>query len=237
MANRCVQWMSGVLIRLSKIHSRKGLYPFLKCEFEKIHSGQTVLNVGASGEIGAMLSQSADKQGFCVLSLDVDSKRNPDIVADLHDWRPDCQFDVVVMAGVLEHCHSPNRANKTVEQVLRGGGKLILTTPFIFPIHDAPYDYYRFTKFGLAHLLANFAEVHIEERNQWTEGILVLLVRLVMEKSKICRIVSPLFIGVAFILWPLAWLLARVLKATHITTGYCVTARKGRGSDDLLESV
>ena len=106
------------------------------------------------------------------------------------------------------------------------GGKLILTTPFIFPIHEAPNDYFRFTRFGLAHLLKNFECVMISERNYWSEAILVLMVRLVMEESKLVRLVSPLFIFTAFILWPVAGFLARLLKISSMTTGYVATSKK-----------
>ncbi|HJU56720.1 MAG TPA: methyltransferase domain-containing protein [Pyrinomonadaceae bacterium] len=62
-------------------------------------------------------------------------------------------FDVVLCTEVLEHMHTPALALLELRRVLRPGGKLLLTTPFAFPIHYAPTDYYRFTRFGLTHLL------------------------------------------------------------------------------------
>lgn len=65
-------------------------------------------------------------------------------------------FDVVVCAEVIEHMREPARALEEVRRVLKPGGKLLLTTPFAFPIHYAPTDYYRFTRFGLTHLLRDW---------------------------------------------------------------------------------
>ena len=46
-------------------------------------------------------------------------------------------------------------------RVTKPSGKLILSTPFIFGIHEAPYDYFRFTKFGLIHLFNNFNDLEV----------------------------------------------------------------------------
>jgi SAM-dependent methyltransferase len=77
-----------------------------------------------------------------------------DIQADAYrlPFRDDA-FDVAVCTEVLEHTHSPALALRELRRVLKPGGKLLLTTPFAFPIHYAPTDYYRFTRFGLTHLL------------------------------------------------------------------------------------
>jgi hypothetical protein len=40
-----------------------------------------------------------------------------------------------------------------MNRVLAKGGQLVLSTPLFWPVHEAPYDYYRFTEYGLRHLL------------------------------------------------------------------------------------
>ncbi len=37
--------------------------------------------------------------------------------------------------------------------MLKPGGKLILTVPFLGRLHEEPFDYYRYTRYGLRHLL------------------------------------------------------------------------------------
>ena len=84
---------------------------------------------------------------------------------------------------MLEHLHSPQAAITNLYQSQRNRGELILTVPFCFPIHDRPYDYYRYTCYGLEFLFRNFKGMQINERNSWTEAINVLQVLLLMEKG------------------------------------------------------
>ena len=87
----------------------------------------------------------------------LDIKKTPavDIVADCHDLHMigDEQFDCVLCTEVLEHLHTPQQAINEFHRVLKKNGTLILTTRFIYPLHDVPHDYYRYTRYGLEHLL------------------------------------------------------------------------------------
>jgi len=77
----------------------------------------------------------------------------------------DQSFAVIVCTEVLEHTRSPEQVLKELRRVLQPGGKLLLSVPFAFPIHYAPTDYYRFTRFGLMHLLQ---EWQIESMHETT---------------------------------------------------------------------
>jgi SAM-dependent methyltransferase len=217
----------GKFVKLSKLLSRKGIYPFLDREFGQIPERAQVLNIGAGGDIGKTLMRHAAQQQFQVVALDIDAQRRPDIVGDIcaYDFKGQ-QFDTIVMAEILEHIHSPHLALENVHRILKNGGRLILTTPFIFPIHEAPYDYYRYTRYGLAYLLRHFRDVSIKERNSWAEAIDVLSVRLIMDKNWPARILAPFLVLLAFIKWPISFLLSRMIRTNFITSGYVVTALK-----------
>lgn len=62
-------------------------------------------------------------------------------------------FDVVLFTEVLEHLSYPERALAEIARIMRPGGSLILTVPFLWGTHEAPHDYFRFTEFGLARAL------------------------------------------------------------------------------------
>ena len=215
------------LERVSKGISRQGLYAFLDREFAAIEAGTTVLTVGAGGPVNGRLREHARRRGYAVVSLDIDEGRGPDVVGDLctYDFG-DRRFDAVVMSEVLEHVHTPPDALRNVRGAMREGGRLILTTPFLFPIHNRPRDYYRFTRYGLEFLLNDFRDVDVRERNSWAEAVNVLLVRHYKETDRPSQLLSPLLISLAYAAQPLAALLGRLAPNDFMTTGYNVTARK-----------
>ncbi len=54
-------------------------------------------------------------------------------------------FDAVICAEMLEHVPDPVSVIREAYRVLRGHGVLLMTVPFLFPIHADPYDYCRYT--------------------------------------------------------------------------------------------
>jgi SAM-dependent methyltransferase len=64
-------------------------------------------------------------------------------------------FDALICFEVLEHLAQPQAALREFARVLRPGAALLLTLPFLYPIHDAPYDYQRYTRHGLERALAD----------------------------------------------------------------------------------
>ncbi len=57
----------------------------------------------------------------------------------------DGSFDTVLMTEVLEHLEEPARGLAEAGRLLRPGGKLILTTPFMWPLHEEPRDFFRYS--------------------------------------------------------------------------------------------
>ena len=62
-------------------------------------------------------------------------------------------FDVVLSTEVMDDIPEPSEFLREIFRVLKPNGTLILTTPFLVPLYDAPYEYYRFTSYGLEYLL------------------------------------------------------------------------------------
>jgi SAM-dependent methyltransferase len=62
---------------------------------------------------------------------------------------PDASFDTVLNVQVLEHCPDPQTLLGEMARVLRPDGRLILSAPFSFRLHEEPHDYFRYTPHGL----------------------------------------------------------------------------------------
>ncbi len=58
-------------------------------------------------------------------------------------------FDTILSNDVMEHIKEPEIAWSEMARVLRPRGKLILSVPFLYGVHEAPHDYHRWTAFKL----------------------------------------------------------------------------------------
>lgn len=91
--------------------------------------------------------------------LDIDSPivRGRGVADDLYDGKTfpykDSSFDSVLCNQVLEHVFNPDEFLSEINRVMKTGGKLLLTVPFVWDEHEQPYDYARYSSFGLKALL------------------------------------------------------------------------------------
>lgn len=113
-----------------------------------------VLDVGCGSQPYRSLFREHDYVG-----LEFDTARNRATKsADLwFDGRrfpsDDAAFDIVLCSQVLEHTPEPQAMIAEIARVLRPGGRLILSVPFVWDEHEQPYDNFRFTRFALTRLL------------------------------------------------------------------------------------
>jgi SAM-dependent methyltransferase len=78
------------------------------------------------------------------------------------------RYDFVIFIQVMEHLPQPALVLKELFRVLKPGGKLLYTGPLFFEEHLQPYDFYRYTQFGLKYLFTSTG-LRIE-RLDWLEG-------------------------------------------------------------------
>ena len=211
---------------LVKKMSRRNLYKFFMESLVEIKSIENlrVLNIGAGGPVQGIIELSLNTKKRT--TIDIDPARKPDIVMDVTNLEfNDNSFDLVIMMEVLEHVKEPKKALSEIYRVLSHNGKLIMSTPFILGIHDEPYDYYRFTKYGLEYLLSDY-KIEIQETNDFAHTILVLIGRLVKSKLRRDKIVSLMIFMPLLLVYPIVFIVSKIVVSSHITTGYFVKAKK-----------
>jgi SAM-dependent methyltransferase len=88
-------------------------------------------------------------------------------VGDVRDMPmvPSADYDAVVCFEVLEHIADPCQALREIARILKPGGVFIISAPHLSRLHDLPHDYFRFTSYGLRHLLekAGFEVLEVDE--------------------------------------------------------------------------
>lgn len=74
----------------------------------------------------------------------------------------DSVADTILLLDVLEHLRYPDSALGEAARVVKTGGLIILQVPFMYPLHDAPHDFTRWTIDGLRQLISQH-NLHIVE--------------------------------------------------------------------------
>jgi len=105
------------------------------------------------------------------------AKGNIDVFADLTKTLPfpNGYADTVVSFQVMEHLPEPEFFLRECFRILKTGGAIFITVPFMWHVHEEPYDYFRFTRYGLEYLLkkVGFVDIYIKENTGfWQTWIL-----------------------------------------------------------------
>lgn len=216
-------------IEYSKSRSRQGLYENLRESIQvlELKEGDIALNVGAGGEIQKVI----ESEGVKVTSIDIDPERKPDIVASLTDLSciEENSVSVVFCMEVLEHVDEPWNAVNELYRVLKPGGVFVGSTPFMLGLHDRPYDFFRYTKYGIQLLFKKFEEVALKERNSYVDSTIVLPLRLLVTGSEKTR--ETLLSRLPLIRLTERWIryVFRGIEDDGCTTGYFFVFRKPVG--------
>ena len=130
------------------------------------HPGALVLDVGAGDAPYRELFHHAEYRSSDWEASPHEGARAPTSSARLELPLADAEIDVVLCTQVLEHVSEPAATLRRSPACCAPGGRLYLTVPLVWELHELPHDYFRFTGPGLEHLLrrAGFAGAVVEPR-------------------------------------------------------------------------
>jgi SAM-dependent methyltransferase len=138
-------------------------------------------------------------------------------------------FDAAIHMVTMEHLPEPSLALAEIARTLAPGGRLLIAAPHEWEVHQAPHDYFRYTRFGLQYLLEKAGLEVVEMRA--VGGYFRLLARRLLNGLQFFT-GGPRWLGfvpAAILLAPPALvlpLLDALDRERNFTAGYICTARK-----------
>jgi SAM-dependent methyltransferase len=118
-------------------------------------------------------------------------------------------FDAVVLLDVLEHLPYPDKCISEIERVLKPRGIFILQVPYLYPTHDSPLDFHRWTIQGLYRLVKDYGfeirETNVFGRPLETAALLtnIAICRNFLELVKNQSVFSIFFFISLFLILPI----------------------------------
>ena len=182
---RCYPGHNGIkdlLFRWNYV-TRKPIYDFLLEKVAPCSNGGRVLDMGCGNMPYQPLFSEAEKY----IGLDVDTAKeygfeaNGIIYYDGYDIPIESEtIDVAFSIQVFEHIEDLDHSIDELYRVLKKDGKLFFTVPMVGRIHYMPYDYRRFTNFGIIEMLEKhgFSNISVEAANRIVDTVRYLKIEM-----------------------------------------------------------
>lgn len=135
--------------------------------FESLSGGENVLDYGSGDRPYESLFRKKFEK-YIAADYEVTNLkhgRKPDIyITDAGLDLPESSVDCILLTEVLEHLYEPKIVLQDLYRVLKPGGLILGTVPFAVQEHEQPYDFHRYTYFGLEKMFldAGYKIIHLE---------------------------------------------------------------------------
>lgn len=135
----------------------------------------------------------------------------------------DARVDVIVTSNTLEHIAEPNTFLAECRRVLKPGGVLLGTVPFMINVHQRPYDFYRYTDINLLYLLKKHGFLNIEIEPVVIPSALLFVVAQsffvhLIERSEYSknRFFQKLYVFICRVLWKITRVTLRLFEPIFV---------------------
>ncbi len=187
-----------------------------------------LLNLGSGSERTGTKERPPGKG--TIINLDIFPHSGANVVADGH-YLPfeDGTFDGVFMVAVLEHVYNPFEVTREAARVLKPGGFVLVASPFIYPIHSSPSDYFRYTDDGLRQLFPGFREIECVAHGLPTRGLIEFMKAYIAAFTDNRYLAYALSHIVAYLLYPLKyldWYLQKKERARNVCSSFYYVGSK-----------
>ena len=133
--------------------TRKSLYKHV-FELAKNFQGGKLLDVGCGSKPYKDLFKVDKYDGLEYWTEEYGATKTAEYIYDGHKFPfENNTYDYIISNEVLEHVFNPDEMLSEVNRCLKDDGKILFTVPFVWDEHEQPYDYGRYSSFGLKYLL------------------------------------------------------------------------------------
>jgi SAM-dependent methyltransferase len=192
-----------------------------------------ILDVGCGQKPYRNLLLSSPSQVTDYVGIDLPTEKyggvEPEVIWDgIRMPLEDSSFDCTIATEVLEHCPDPRIPVAEIHRILRPGGCFFFTVPFLWPLHEVPFDEYRYTPFALKRILSSigFENVDVWALGGWNASLAQMLglwVRRRPMKSWQRAIASRLFMPI------IRWLIRSDVPPKVFSESTMITGLAGIG--------
>lgn len=214
---------------------RNSILKALKLNIPKFHG--TLLDVGCGIMPYRELILESNTKVINYIGLDFENSLDWEYALGKPDlfWKGDIipmddeTVDCIMATELLEHCPQPEAVMKEMLRVLKPGGMVFLTVPFLWNLHLVPYDEYRYTPFSLNRHLSSAGFKNIElNALGGVDASLAQMLGIWLQRKTLNRVMR---VALSVLILPVMKLLikqdSKVAKKSEFSDGTMITGLYG----------
>ncbi|MEX1003131.1 MAG: class I SAM-dependent methyltransferase [Crocinitomicaceae bacterium] len=210
---------------------RQSNYEFLKERLVNFTNESIVIDLGCGESPFGDILERFDN----LFKVDFTDYEGVNLVCNLTENLPikSDSMDIVIASNTLEHLPDTDGFLNECHRILKSGGSIIITVPFLIPLHQEPFDFLRFTEYQLEYLLkkSGFSEIKIKPLSNFFEIYQstqsdFLNASINHQKTALSKLLLKVFRKIQLIMTSLMFSFFESVEDRRYPKGYGIVARK-----------